>query len=752
MSDMWMTNLVVVLIFCFASGAFAQVTLPSIFSDGMILQRELKVPVWGEAKPGAKVTVRFGGQTATTQASDDGEWRVELNGMKASSKPRDLVVETVDDKKTFSDVLVGEVWFCSGQSNMAMSVKGTKTAEKSIARADMPELRFFQPKPGNKKTWKWVKSSPKTAPNISAVSFYYGRALRRDLEMPVGMVVCAVGGNMIQTWISRESLKQHPQLSEEVLQAYEKTATKEKLSQLMGDDWDKKVKEAGGDVQKAIDSVMGPGGCGPSHNFQRFKVGEIAPYAIRGFVWYQGESNAWGIPIARRYQEELKLLIKDWRERWGGRDRPFMVVELPRYPQEKRPEKPQMISPWSLVIEAQWEIQNVLPNVYTAVTIDLGKVGDIHPDNKAPIGERLDLLARKNVYGQDVVARGPVFDAMTVNNGKAELSFKHVDGGLEARKVPPTPAKADELEGFLIAGEDRHFVPAETKIEDGKVICWSEEVDQPAAVRYAMHGNCLFNLYNKKGLPAGPFRTDDWPVDIPQKKERKAVASHAASAPKIDGELDDTVWEKTVPQNSLELFHTYHDAEYQTLGRFAWDADALYVAFECMQTMESVRAKAEKRDDDKIWTDDNVQLFLDVNHDRKTYYRLVVNPDGVVADGKGFNDADADGRVYLQGLLPYYRNIDYKPDIDFTVATSRRDDRWTVEMAIPWKSLGLKSAPDGPMGLQFTRTCPDTNERSEWATTGIDYNTGAMIPPSWAKGQRLFHGVSRFGVLRCKEK
>lgn len=752
MSDMSMTYVVIALVCFFAAGASAEVTLPTVFSDGMVLQREMKVPVWGDAGPDSEVTVRFDDQSATTRADEDGEWRVELDAMEASSQPRDLVVETAEDKRTFTDVLVGEVWFCSGQSNMAMSVEGTKTAEKSIEQADIPELRFFQPRPGNKKTHKWVKSSPDTAPGISAVSFYYGRALHSELDIPVGMVICAKGGTMIQSWISRKAIKQHPQFNKEILEAYETTATEKKLSRLMGEDWDEKVEEADGEVQEATDAVMGVGSCGPGHNFERYKVGEIAPYAIRGFVWYQGESNAWGIPIALRYQDELELLINDWRQRWDGEDRPFMVVQLPHYPQEERADKPSPINPWSVVIEQQWQIQDVLPNVYTAVTIDLGKVGDIHPDNKAPIGERLDLLARKYVYDQDIVARGPVFDSMTVEDGRAILSFEHVGGGLEAREVPPTPAGDDELEGFLIAGKDRHFVRAKTEIEDGRVICWSDEIDRPAAVRYAMHGNCLFNLYNKKGLPAGPFRTDDWPMDTPQKKQRIATAVRAESAPTIDGQLNDTVWEKTVPQNSLELFHTYHDAQHQTLARFAWDSEALYVAFECLQPMDSVRSEAKKRDDETIWSDDNVQLLLDTNHDRQTYVRFAVNPDGVVADGEGFNDWRAEGRLYHQGLLPYYRDIDYTPDMNSEVATRRLDDRWTVEMAIPWKSLGLESSPNGKMGLQFTRTYAATDERSEWATTGIDYNTGAMIPVDWAKGQRLHHGVGRFGTLKFDNK
>ena len=742
--------LVLLLICGLGAPALADLSLPRIFTDRMVLQRGMAVPVWGTAPAGAEVTVRFAGQAQSVRADRDGRWRLELKPLKASQRGRKLIVQAGDEEIAFTDVLVGEVWLFSGQSNMGMSVRGSSTAEESIAAADLPRLRFFQPKPGRKRSWQWVRSSPKSAPGISAVSFYYGRALHRDLEVPVGMIVCAKGGTMIQSWISREGLEGHPRFKKEIFRAYERTERAEHLSDLMGEKWERKLEKTGGDEKKAVESVMRPANSAPGRNFEQYGMREIAPYALRGFGWYQGESNAWGFDIARRYRAELDLLIGDWRRHWGGEDRPFLVVQLPHYPQKKRPEPPFHINPWCVVMEAQWEIQNDLPEVYTAVTSDLGEVGDIHPDNKAPVGERLSLLTRKYVHGHDVVARGPVFDSMTVEDDRARLTLAHVDGGLEARAVPPTPAKAGRLEGFLIAGEDRRFVRAHAEIQDGQVVCWSDKVEEPAAVRFAMHGNCLFNLYNEAGLPAAPFRTDEWPTDIPPREEHAVSAARTEKPPQIDGRLDDPCWKDAVPVDELQLFHTYHAAEHQTEARFARDDRCLYVAFECRQPMDSLRAEAEKRDDERIWSDDNVQLFLDLNHDRETYVRIAVNPDGAVADGSGYNDWRAEGRLLHQNLLPHYRDFDLKADVECEVATERHDEGWTVELAIPWSVLGLEDPPgEGKtMGLQFTRTHAASSERSEWATTGRDYNTGAMLPYTWTKGRRLHHGVGRFGTLK----
>ncbi|MFW5802991.1 MAG: sialate O-acetylesterase, partial [Verrucomicrobiota bacterium] len=489
----------------------------------------------------------------------------------------------------------------------------------------------------------------------------------------------------------------------------------------------------------------------PSINFELSRMAEIAPYTVRGCSWYQGESNAWGFDIAQRYREELQMLVDDWRSHWKDDSLPFLIVQLPHYPAEERPEKPGEITPWDIVMEAQWNIQKDRPAVHTVVTADLGTPGDIHPKRKAPIGERLSLLVRERILDEDVAGSNPAMTTMTIKDETVEIEFKHAYKGLEMREVKHTPVSKDKLEGFLIAESDRYFVRADARIT-GKntVVCRNADIANPAAVRYAMHADTLFNLYNSAGLPATPFRTDDWEVDTPQRKQRTVRATKINSSPEIDGKMRKSEqWEAADPIEGLEVFHTYRPADPQTRANFTWNEHGLHVALECPQPMDQLRAEAKKRDDESIWTDDNVQLLLDANHDKRNYIRIVINPAGTVADGKGFNDWQAEGRLLHQGLLPYYRNFNLDADLDFKSAVSKSDAGWNVELTIPWSTLDIQFPPrdDQSMGVQITRTHAATDERSEWATTGRDYNTGAMMPRSWVKGQRLHHGVGRFGTL-----
>lgn len=744
-----------------ARGADETLELGLPFRDNMVLQHGKPLPIWGKAEPGTAITVEFDNVEQQSTADKRGDWRVQLPPLEASNQGRTLTVSadrTPPVKR--ENVLVGEVWLFSGQSNMAMGVKGTAQGkldgpENAITSADYPNIRFFTSPPRSENGFQWQLATPDTAGGFSAVSYYFARALHRDTNMPVGMMVCARGGTMLQTWVSKQALTSHPEFKESILEAWNRTANAEALAELMGEDWDQKLDEADGDPDKAVRSIMGFNGQKPSINFERSRMAEIAPYAIRGFGWYQGESNAWGFDIAQRYRGELKMLVDDWRRHWQDESLPFLMVQLPHYPVEEKPEKPGEIIPWSLVMEAQWNIQKDRPAVHTAVTADLGTPGDIHPKRKAPVGERLSQLARERILGEDAAGSSPAMESMSVKDATIEIAFKHAPDGLETRKVTHTPAAEDELEGFLIAGPDRHFVRADTRIS-GKntVVCHSADIPNPVAVRYAMHADMLFNLYNAAGLPATPFRTDEWDVDTPPHKQRKIRAAKAEASPVIDGTMaENEIWKSADFLGGLELFHTYHPADPQTRARFAWTEDGLHVLTECPQPMDKVSADAEKRDDESIWQDDNVQLLLDANQDKRTYVRIAVNPAGTVADGKGFNDWRAEGRLRHQKLLPYYRNFDLGEDLDFESAVSKGDNGWTVELTIPWSTLDIQKPPRGEqtMGVQITRTHAATGQRSEWATTGRDYNTGAMMPLSWVKGQRLHHGVGRFGTLTISE-
>ncbi len=740
---------------------------PGIFTDHMVLQRDKPVVVWGSGNPGATVTVSFAGQTKEGTVNEDGKWTLKLDPLKASFTPRTLKIisSAANSAKTFRNVLVGEVWLFSGQSNMGMNVKGVEKKLKEdpprdLANRDLGDIRFFSPpaRDGPLQV-QWTVSTPKNVASRSAVAFYSARALLRDMNVPVGMIVCAKGGTMLQTWVSKTGFENHPELKKQIVDAWERTATESYLSELMGEAWKKKKKKTDGDVKKAIRKTMGPGGQKPSINFRRTNMAQIAPYTLRGFTWYQGESNAWGFAIAERYRRELRMLVADWRRLWGKQDLPFVPIELPHYPTKKRSDYRPLVSPWCIVIDAQRRIKNDRPSVFPLVTIDLGAHGDIHPPYKKPIGDRWSRLIQNKIHGKNVVPRGPVFDSMKKKNGKLHLTFNHTHGGLVTKEVPPSAARADRVEGFLIAGKDRFFVRARAKIrDDDTIVCWSDRVEDPVAVRYAFSNRTIFNLYNEAGLPAGPFRTDDWSPDTPAREQKSLPSSRLRNPPSIDGTLNDPAWKNASSLSGLQRFFSYRSSEYPTQVMIRWDNSHLYAGFVCKQPLDELRAKAQKRDEKKLWRDDNVQLFLDVNHDRKTYKRFAINPEGTVADGQGFNDWQSENRLYHQGLLKFYRDMKFEPNMKLTVATGKTNGAWTVELAIPWSSLGFDTAPDPgtSMGLQVTRTHAGSEERTEWATTGRDYNVGAVLPffaGKWGyvEGRRLYHGVGRFGTLHLKK-
>ncbi len=668
--------------------------------------------------------------------------------MPARAEPAELTVDVRppdgDERRlaSFSDVLVGEVWFFSGQSNAAMAVRGCSTADEAVANADLPQLRVFARVSNPEGPTAWTISSPEVAADFPGVPFFFARALQRDEQIPVGMIVCALGGTSVESWTSREGIAADPYLREEVLEKWERNTTPEALAEIAGDAWQTALREADGDPIQARSNLLNAPSVDPGHNFERYDIAGFPPLALRGFAWYQGESNAWGFHVANRYREQLKALIRDWRGRWEDEEKPFLVVQLPQYlPFDPLPAAPGQINPWCVVMEAQWQIQNELPNVYTAVAIDLGGAGNIHPPNKAPIGERLSLLARKHTLGRDLVCQGPVFKkARFEDDGTVRLMF-NTDGS-------PPVARDGVLRGFTIAGEDRCFVWADATIEGDEVICRHPDVPKPAAVRYAMTEGSDFTLINEAGLPAGPFRTDDWPVDIPALEERAAVARRTPPVSEGDDRAPNDSGTETV--SGFRVQHSYRPADAATEVTFAWDDDYFYARAICRQPMDDVRATAKGQDDPAIWSDDNIQILIDANHDRRTYYRLAANPSGAFADGKGFNDPDIADRLVHQGMLPHFRDFNLDWDSHCKIETEQQAEAWTVRLAIPWTALGFKNAPspDTIMGLQVTRRHAAADERSQWATTGRDYHTGAMLPPTATGGRQLYHCVSRFGTLR----
>ncbi|MCJ7543360.1 MAG: sialate O-acetylesterase [Phycisphaerae bacterium] len=491
-----------------AVAAAGDVELPDVIGDNMVLQRNAEVPVWGWADPGEQVTVTIAGVSQTTQAGPDRTWRVRLPAMQAGG-PHVMTI-TGRNTITLDNVMVGEVWLCSGQANMLWEVRWSAKASQEIPAAHYPNIRLFTV---TKKTiheptaalrgW-WLSCNPKTVGGFSAVAYYFGRELHHELNVPIGLILSSVSGTAVELWTPREVLLADPQVRavlaeyEKALEALQAQAAKNYQEALAR--WQVAVREARAEGRPEPRKPNTPkparkGGC-----YYNGMIYPLAPYGIAGVIWYQGESN---VQRPDMYARVLPAMIASWRKLWGQGDYPFLFVQLSNY-MERRDTPTD--SNWARLREAQLKSLSV-PKTAMAVTIDIGEADDIHPRNKQDVGRRLALAALKVAYGRDVVCSGPILDSMTVSGDKAVLSFRNVGSGLAV--------KGEKLSGFAIAGANRQFTWAQATIRGDKVIVSSPDVPQPVAVRYGWADNPDCTLYNREGLPASPFRTDDWPGEQP---------------------------------------------------------------------------------------------------------------------------------------------------------------------------------------------------------------------------------------------
>lgn len=490
-------------------GATADVRLPKIFGDHAGLQRGKPMPVWGTADPGEKVTVEWRGQKVSTTADRNGKWRVTLKPMPAGG-PYEMVVKG-KNTVVLKDILVGEVWVCSGQSNMEWPLFLARNGEQEVASANYPQIRLFivpkaiadQPQedlPGG----EWRVCTPESARNFSAVGYFFARELHRALNVPVGMVESAWGGTPAESWTSLSTLETNPVLRP-ILQNWERAvqgypqALQRFYQQLQA--WEESAAKARAEGKPEPPRPNRP--VHPRNNpwkpagLFNAMILPLVPYAIQGAIWYQGESNT---GRAYEYRTLFPAMIQDWRKAWGQGDFPFLFVQLANF-MATRPEPGE--SAWAELREAQLMTLK-LPKTGMAVAIDIGEANDIHPRNKQDVGKRLALNALAIAYGKKVEYSGPIYTRMKREGSRIRLYFKHVDGGL-------TTPNGEPLKGFAIAGADRKFVWADARIEGDTVVVSSPQVAEPVAVRYAWADNPVCNLYNKAGLPASPFRTDSWP-------------------------------------------------------------------------------------------------------------------------------------------------------------------------------------------------------------------------------------------------
>ena len=498
-----------VLLLVNAGAAFADVKLPAVISDNMVLQHGMEVPIWGWAEPGEKIEVRFGiysyGWRTTT--GKDGKWMVKIGPLRAGG-PYEIIIKG-NNTITRKNILVGEVWVCSGQSNMQWSVRQSANAEQEIAAADYPNIRLFtvERKPAEEPqsdcVGDWQLCSPQTVPGFSAVAYYFGRKLHKELNVPVGLIHTSWGGTPAEAWTSKKTLESDPDF-EPILKRYDDAIAKYPQAKKKYEEdvkkWKEAVKKAKAKGKKAPRRPSRPFGPWNPHSPAGLYNGMIAPlipYGIGGAIWYQGESNA---GRAYQYRKLFGAMIANWRNDWGQGNFPFLFVQLANF-MAVNPEPSE--SAWAELREAQL-MTLALPKTGMAVIIDIGEANNIHPKNKQDVGKRLALWALARSYGKKLEYCGPIYKSMRVEGSKIILHFDHVGSGLVAGGGGP-------LKGFAIAGADRKFVWADAKIDGDTVVVSSDKVSEPAAVRYAWADNPVCNLYNKEGLPASPFRTDDRP-------------------------------------------------------------------------------------------------------------------------------------------------------------------------------------------------------------------------------------------------
>jgi sialate O-acetylesterase len=448
--------------------------LAGLFGDQMVLQQGKALPVWGHAAPGLAVTVRLGTAAETGITGPDGAWRVELPSQTAGTNLTLTVSAPGTPEIVCRDVSVGEVWLCGGQSNMAFPMPKAGN-EAAYAAADLPQVRFFTVKqaaaaaPAATVEGRWVVCSPEALAGLSGTAYCFGREIHQARKVPVGLICSAVGGTTAEAWTSAEKLASTPALA--ALAAAQEARRK-------------------GEAINAPAAVFNG------------MIAPLAPFALRGVIWYQGEQNAWREHPGADYRALFPALIADWRGQWRDPELPFLYVQLPNW--TPAADDPNAASAWGEIREAQ-AAALALPRTAMAVTIDNGDTKDIHPPDNMPFGRRLALAARGLVYGEAVAWKSPLHKSMQPEDGKIRITFDTAGGRLVVKG-------GGAPKWFAVAGQDRRFVWADARLDaDGTVLVWSDQVPEPVAVRYAWWMNPLgVNLYSETGLPVAPFRTDAW--------------------------------------------------------------------------------------------------------------------------------------------------------------------------------------------------------------------------------------------------
>jgi len=475
----------------------------TLFCDHAILQRNAPIPIWGKDTPNQKVSIIFGGQNKSTKTDSKGNWMIKLDPMDASFQSKSMRI-IGSSEITISDILIGEVWLCMGQSNMALFAHSVKEVKNIIPK--IKHIRSFDVK----KTvaleeqenvgGKWEAKHPNSA---VACSFAY--ELQQKINAPVGIILSCWGSSAIEAWMPKDMAKQFPYYDKILHEMWDNKTTIDRINKAL----------TAGSWEKTTDVFLRSTVNTPYNAM----IHPLIPYACKGIVWYQGERNsknydkmperpqATRVIGMKRYGEVLQAFVNRYRQAWEKQDLAFMVVQLPGLAKDlstRTPIDPESITEpmsWAWMREAQQQVLS-LPDTYLATSIDLGDKDNVHPKDKYPIGKRLALLARKGVYGEKIIAQGPFFKNMEINKEQLIVTFEHAEG-LKTKD-------GEAPKGFWIAGKDKQWYKATAKIKENSVILTATAVEKPIACRYAFAGKPEVNLINKVALPAYPFRTDNW--------------------------------------------------------------------------------------------------------------------------------------------------------------------------------------------------------------------------------------------------
>ncbi len=521
-----------------AVSARAELKLPAIIGDNMVLQQKQANPVWGWDTPGTEVTVTFAGQTKTAKADEKGKWTVKLDAVPANAQPATITIKGSSTKE-LKNVLVGEVWICSGQSNMGFNLSSVWDADLDIAQAKFPQIRLISvPQVGTQEIQddfkgQWEECSPTNAGQFTAVGYHFGRVLHEMLGVPVGLIDNAWGGSACEAWVKRDLLEKDPRFAAIIARwkLIESSFTQEAFDKQMAEykvkaaAWFKARTEAAKAgtfftdlAPRAPQNLMT--GQGRPGNLYAGVLHPTIGYGIKGVIWYQGESNA---GRAKEYRDLFPFMIEHWRKEWKQGDFPFYWVQLADYkPSQTWPAD----SDWAELREAQTLTMSKLPKTGQCVITDLGEANDIHPKNKRDVAERLARWALVNDYGQKLVYRSPELKDAKFDGGKTLLTFDYAPQGLRTLDT-------DEAKGFAICGEDKKWVWAKASIIGGskrgtnQIEVSAEGVVKPVAVRYAWADNPVCNVFSAEGLPVTPFRTDDFPMITDPANPNSAEAQNA---------------------------------------------------------------------------------------------------------------------------------------------------------------------------------------------------------------------------------